>query len=235
MIVTIMQPAYLPWLGYFDRIAMSDLFVVLDHVKIDRNSKTKFANRNRVRTPQGWCWLTVPIKTKACNHDLLLHRLEVTDDQRWAQKHWKTIIQNYSGAPFFAKYSLFFDELYRNPPLTLVQITQRILAYLLQALNIGTPVAHSSGMKLEGAGSDLVLEICRKFNATRYISGPFGRTYLNEETFAEAGIEIIYHDYEHPVYTQAFPGWEPYMSVIDLLFNHGKKSLKIIRGGQNIG
>jgi len=111
MIVTIMQPAYLPWLGYFHRIALADLFIVLDHVHIDRNSKTGFAHRNKMRTKESCSWLTVPLKTKGKHGQLILNELE-TAEQDFRVKHWGTIRHNYSKAPFFAAHAAELQAIY---------------------------------------------------------------------------------------------------------------------------
>jgi WbqC-like protein family len=230
VIVSIVQPAYLPWLGYFDRIARSDLHVVLDHVQIDRSSKTKFANRNKVRTPEGWCWLTVPLRTKGAG-DLALDALEISDDERWAERHWRTLQANYARAPHFAEHDAFFREAYARPWSRLVELCRETTAYLLSAFGIETPVVRSSELGTTSAKDDLLVEICRAVGGTTYISGPFGRDYIRRDVFEEAGIELRFHDYAHPQYEQAFPGFEPYMSAVDLLFCHGAASRAILTSG----
>jgi hypothetical protein len=233
VIVSIMQPAYLPWLGYFHRIGVSDLQIVLDHVEIDRNSKTKFANRNKVRTKDGWVWLTVPLKTKGEFGNLQINRLGISDDERWAQKHWQTIRHNYAKAPYFAQHAAFFEGIYNRRWDRLVDITREITAYLLAVFGISTPVRWSSTMDVAGTKDELILNLCRAVGATVYMSGPFGRDYLHEERFQAAGIKVVYHDYVHPTYPQVFPGFEPAMAAIDLLFNCGPKSREILLTGQD--
>jgi len=232
MIVSIMQPAYLPWLGYFHRIAISDLHIVLDHVQIDKNSKTKFANRNKVRTKEGWSWLTVPTKTKGRYGRLHINQLEIAGGNSWEAKHWSTIRLNYGKAAHFAEHAAFFETIYYHHWERLVDLTSDITDYLLKAFGIATPLLKSSNMGLEGKKSDLLLNLCRSVGASVYVSGPLGRDYLDERLFEEAGLKIAYHDYRHPSYPQAYPGFEAYMSAIDLLFNCGEKSLEILMGNQ---
>jgi hypothetical protein len=232
MIVSIMQPAYLPWLGYFHRIEMSDIHIVLDHVQIDRNSKTNFVNRNKVRTKQGWCWLTVPIKTKGKFGQLEINKLEVSDDKDWMDKHWATLMRNYSKALYFEEHKEFFEDCYSSPKSLVVHMNKGITNYLLRQLDIKTEMIRSSEMNPTKRKDDLILELCRKAGATIYVSGPFGRDYLQEEKFRENGIKIIYHEYIHPTYPQTYPGFEPYMSVIDLMFNCGPESLSILKHKQ---
>lgn len=232
MIASIMQPAYLPWLGYFHRISISDAHVVLDHVQIDKNSKTKFANRNRLRTKDGWCWLTVPLQTKGKFGSLNLNRLEIAQDALWASKHWAAIRHNYSRAPYFAEHAPFFEKVYDARWERLVDLTREITTYLLDAFKIRTPILYSSEMQAEGEKDALILNLSRAVGAKVYLSGPLGRDYLDEQSFQEAGIRVVYHDYHHPVYTQVYTGFEPYMSALDLLFNCGPESMEILMKNQ---
>jgi hypothetical protein len=234
MIVSIMQAAYLPWLGYFHRIAMSDLHIVLDHVQIDKSSKTKFANRNKIRTKEGWCWLTVPLKTKGRSDNLYLDRLEISNESHWGRKHWNALRLNYAKAPYFSQYASFFEELYQQQWSYLKDLNRVVTDFLLQAFEIQTPFRFSSEMEVEGQKDELILNLCRHVGAETYISGPFGRDYLREECFGDAGIKVRYHDYKHPTYQQLFPGFEAFMSAVDLLFNQGPGSLEALSKGQEL-
>lgn len=228
MILTIMQPAYLPWLGYFDRIAKSDVFVVLDHVQMDMSSKTKFANRNKIRTKDGWIWLTVPLKTKGKHGDLYLNEIEIADDSSWSRKHLASLDANYRKASFYKEQRDFLNDVYDRKWPLLCDMCDEVTRYLLNAFDIKTQVLYSSQLKSRTTKSDLILDLCLEVGATEYISGPFGREYLDREAFKKAGIKVWFHDYPHPVYTQAFDGFEPYMSALDLLLNHGPDSRKIL-------
>jgi hypothetical protein len=228
MIVSIMQPAYLPWLGYFDRISKSDCHIVLDHVSMDKNSKTKFTNRNKMRTVQGWSWLTVPVKAVASSEDTPINKLEISSDVSWTSKHWKTLQASYSRASFFTDYSDFFESFYKKRENSLAFLLDESTEYLLTSLKIDTHCLRSSDLSPQSKKSDLILELCKKVGATCYLSGPFGRDYLDAHKFEDAGIELRFHDYVHPEYEQVYKGFEPYMSIVDLLFNHGPKSLEIL-------
>lgn len=228
MIVSINQPAYLPWLGYFHRIAVSDHHVVLDHVQFEKNS---FVNRNKVRTREGWCWLTVPLKTSGRFGDLAIRDLELADDDRWRKKHWDTLTANYRRAPHFAEHAQFFEALYKTPDTRFNDLLRRMLIYLCNALGITTPLSFSSEMLVEGKKDELVLALCRTLGATTYYSGALGRQYLREPLFQEAGIRVAYQDYAHPTYPQITPEFLPYMGVVDLLFNCGPRSLSIVMSG----
>jgi hypothetical protein len=229
MIVSINQPAYLPWLGYFHRIAISDLHIVLDHVQFAKNS---VVNRNKIRTPQGSCWLTVPLKTKGRFGALAIQDVEIADEQPWRKKHWQSLKTNYAKAPFFAEHAPFFEAIYAKPWSKLSELMRAINDYLLHALGIRTPLRYSSQMVPRGKKEELVLNLCKEAGATTYVSGPFGRDYLDASAFAKEGIAVFFHDYTHPHYAQIFPNFEPFMSVLDLLFNHGPESLRLLSAGQ---
>lgn len=225
MIISINQPAYLPWLGYFDRILKSDLHIVLDHVQFEKNSVT---NRNKVRTSTGWSWLSVPVLTKGRFGELAIDQIEINYMTKWAKKHHMTLRSNYARSAYFSLYADFFEDLYHQDWDYLAPMLHKSTSYLLQSLGIKTKQIRSSEYSPKAKKADLILELCIKAGATTYLSGPFGRNYLDEGAFAKAGIELQYHDYIHPRYDQCFDGFEPYMSIVDLLFNHGEKSLEIL-------
>jgi hypothetical protein len=229
MVISINQPAYLPWLGYFHRIAVSDLHVVLDHVQFEKNSVT---NRNKIRTKEGWSWLTVPVKTKGQFGSLNINKLEITNDTRWAAKHSATIRLNYAKARYFAEHAPFIEHVYSRQWTALNDLMRDITTYMLAAFSITTPVLYSSEMGVEGKKDELIVALCRTVGATTYLSGPLGRDYLREHLFKEAGIRVAYHEYRHPTYQQIYDGFEPYMSALDLLMNCGPQSLKILTNNQ---
>jgi len=220
MILSINQPAYLPWIGYFERIAMSDIHVVLDHVQFEKNS---MVNRNRLRTAEGWCWLTVPVKTKGKFGNLPICDVEMADPSI-CLKHIKSIQANYGRADHFAARSVALFDILRGSWNRLGDLIRSVNSLLLKELEIETELVSSSDYTWGSTKGNLVLEICRHFGATEYISGPFGREYLDLEAFAKAGVKVRFHDYQVKEYDQCFKGFEPYMSVIDLLFNCGKSS-----------
>jgi hypothetical protein len=225
MIVSINQPAYLPWLGYFHRIAVSNAHVVLDHVQFEKNS---FTNRNKIRTREGWLWLTVPLKTAGKFGDLAINQVEIANEKVWALKHWQTMRLNYSKAPYFDPHAAFFEGVYTRPWDKLADLTREMTTYLLDAFGVRTKLYFSSQMKASGKKDELVLNLCRELGATVYLSGALGKNYLREELFSSEKIAVRYDDYSHPTYSQVYPGFEPYMAAIDLLFNAGPASLEII-------
>src|SRR5580704_770187 len=229
MIVSINQPGYFPWLGYFHRIAISGAHIVLDHVQFEKNS---FTNRNKIRTQEGWCWLTVPAKTATKFGHLPINEIEIANNKKWAMKHWQTLRFNYSKARFFSQHAAFFEDVYARPWQRVSDLNGEITEYLLDAFGICTKSYVSSQMKASGKKDELVLNLCREVGGTTYLSGPLGRNYLREDLFRDHGIAVRYDDYQHPTYKQAYPGFEAYMGALDLLFNAGPESLEIILKGQ---
>lgn len=226
MIVSIAQPAYLPWLGYLQRIAMSDLHVVLDHVQLGKKS---FTNRNRVRTPQGWCWLTVPLRSGTHAYAVPINELTIHDDG-WASRHWATIRHSYARAAYFAEDAAFLERTYARAWTHLTPLCAEISDYLLDRFEIRTPRVNSADLGVGGAKTELLLNLCRAVGATTCLLGPLARGYLDEALFAEAGVGVVYHDFRHPVYPQMHGGFEPNMAAIDLLMNCGPRSRELLLG-----
>ena len=229
MIVSINQPAYLPWLGYFHRIAVSDLHIVLDHVQFEKNSYT---NRNKVRIKNGWSWLTVPVKSGGKFPHLYINQLEIANESRWAKKHLATLRFSYGKAPYFALHTSYFEGVYSHRWDLLKDLVRETTSYLLDAFGIRTPLLYSSEMNAKGQKDELLLNLCRAVGAKVYVSGPLGRNYLREQLFEACGIKVVYQNYIHPTYQQVYPGFEPGMSAIDLLFNHGPNGLQILMKNQ---
>lgn len=226
--VSINQPAYLPWLGYFDRIAKSDLHIVLDHVQFEKNS---VVNRNKIKTPRGPCWLTVPVQTKGKFGKNPISGLLIDNDVPWRRKHWRGLNQNYARSSYFDVYSSFLEETYARDWEKLMDLNLHIIRWVLAEMGIKTSILFSSSFHPEKTKSDLVLELCKHVGASRYLSGPFGREYLDLKTFEREGISVEFHDYSHPVnYFQQHGTFEAGLSVVDLLLNCGKESYAIMTG-----
>lgn len=215
MIVSIHQPAYLPWLGYFDRIAQSDLFIVLDNVQIERNS---FTNRNKIKTANGSTWLTVPVCLNG-HFEKTIADIEIDETQDWRKKHLRSIEQSYSRAPNFREKFGRLSAIYHDRESRLARLCIAQLRFWLAELRIETPVLLASELPVGGRKSDLVLSLCRHVGATAYLSGPLGRDYLNETEFEDAGIHIKYHAFQHPVYSQLYGEFVPAMAVVDYWMN----------------
>ena len=218
--IAIVQSNYIPWRGYFDLIAAVDEFVLLDEAQYTRRD---WRNRNKVKTPQGWCWLTIPVATRGRYHQRI-SETRVTDP-RWGRKHWKTIGACYRGATFFERYrprleALFLDD----SEIFLSRINRRFLEAMCEILRIDTPLRNSAefDFRADVGRSERLVDICRQAGATDYLSGPAARSYLDTELFAAAGIDIHWADYSgYREYRQLYPPFEPALSVLDLILNEG--------------
>jgi len=226
LIVAIHQPEHTPWLGFFDKMRQADMAVLLDNVQFRKNY---FQNRNRIRTQQGWTWLTVPVLAKGKSGQLI-QDTQINNTVNWQSKVWKSIFYAYNKAPFFDQYSSFLKQVYDKLWTHLADLNEEIIRYIAQELGIQAKVIKASTLGTTGRSTDLLLEICQKVNADVYLSGISGKGYLEETKFTEQGIKVIYQEFYHPIYKQMYEPFIPCMSIIDLLFNHGDKSLDILKG-----
>lgn len=217
MIVSIHQPAYLPWLGYLDKIAKSDIHVFLDNVQMEKGS---FTNRNQIKTPHGPLWLTIPIIGKGHTHSTILET-NIANKQNWGEKHLKSIRQNYSKSSLFRTRFPRLEAWYANNSGTsnLSELCFSHLKFWLNEFNIETRIFRSSEMNPSGAKSDLVLSLCKTLDASTYLSGSQGKNYLRESDFSNAGISITYQEFQHPVYHQLHGPFLPAMSIVDYWLN----------------
>lgn len=231
MILSVHQPQYIPWLGYFDKIARSDAFVFLDCVQY---KEREFQNRNKIRTKDGWIWLTVPVATKGLGRQNI-QDVKIDNSFPWRKEHLGSIKAWYGRAPFFDKYFSFFEETYGREWEILCEINIHVIEYLLKELSISTPVHFESKCDISSKKTDRIIEICGKIKADTYLSGIGGKEYLETEKFTASGVELRYQDFTHPAYRQQFMkdkgDFIPYMSILDLLFNEGPRSGDILASG----
>jgi len=232
MIISIHQPEHLPWLGFFHKMYLSDIFVLLDNVQYRKNY---FQNRNRIKTKEGFSWLTVPVLTKGKSYQLI-NQVEINyTDNNWQKRIWNSIKQNYSRAPFFADFGPALQKLYCDSHWDkLVDLNSSLIKTVTAWLNIKKDLIFASSLDIEGYSTDLLLKICQKLNADTYLSGKFGKEYLDETKFNNANIKVLYHQFTHPVYEQLYKPFVPEMTAVDILMNHGDKSLNILIEGQDI-
>ena len=227
MILTAHQPVYLPWLGLFHKIALADKFVSFNQVQY---LPKDWNNRNKIRTPNGSIWLTVPVLSSNYREKKLVE-IEIDNSQPWQRKHWQSIFINYKKAPFFSQYSDFFESVYQKEWTHLCQLNDYMLCWFLKELGINTEFLDAGDFNFQGKKNDLVLDMCLEMKADVYIFGSLGKDYAEVESFEEKGIQLAFQDYQHPEYQQLNRTFEPYMSIIDLLFNHGSSSLDVLMSG----
>lgn len=225
MIVTIHQPEHLPWLGFFDKMRQADIFVLLDSTQF---AKEDFQNRNRIKTRAGAVWLTVPIFKKGRSKQLITEA-EIVSHPKWRRRCWSLMHQSYKDASYFDEHRTFFQDLYARDWSKLIDINIVVIEYLVEQLGLKTQLMRSSELGIHKQDSSRVLfNICQELRAEKYLSGKHGQDYLDETPFINQGIGVEYQDFHHPTYPQLWGEFIPYMSVVDLLFNCGPSSLKII-------
>ncbi len=223
-VAVIIQPSYLPWLGYFAQIHRSDVFVLYDDVQFDKHS---WRNRNRIKTAQGPHWLTVPVLTKGKNWPTN-REIEIDNRQDWRHKHLETLRQSYRRAPYFDEVIGVFESLYRAEYRFLLELNVASLRAMNELLGLRPMTRFSSEFNLSGGPVERLVQICKAVNATSFYEGASGRNYIEDTEFAQAGISIEYQDYKHPVYPQLHGEFIPFLSVVDLIFNCGPRSLEVL-------
>ena len=230
MIVSIHQPNYLPWLGFFHKMAQCDKFIILDNVQFARRM---FFHRTKIKTSQkNALWLTIPVHDKY--GETKINEVFIDNSQNWKDKHLKSIKMNYHKAKFFSEYINFFEEIFNNNWEMLSDLTITIIRLLASFLEIKTELILASDLQVTGKSTELLINLCKKVKANSYISGPSGKRYLKEDEFKKNNIELIYHKFIHPEYNQLYEPFIPYLSVIDLLFNCGPESRNILLGKSKI-
>ena len=224
MILTAHQPVYLPWLGLFHKIALAETFVYFDQVQY---LPKDWMNRNKIRTKSGSIWLTVPVLRKGYR-DLKTSEIEINNSIDWQKKHLRSISLNYKKSPYFENYIPFFEDVYSRKWKFLGELNEYMLKWFLDELGIKVNFLNANNFKFQGEKSSLILNMCKELNASTYIFGTLGKDYADVQEFEKNNIGLIFQNYNHPKYSQLYREFISHMSVIDLLFNHGPKSLEII-------
>jgi len=228
-VVAIMQPSYLPWLGYFGLMDRVDIFVYLDSVQFARRS---WQQRNRIKSNRGEVMLTIPVMKKGLR-DQKINEVEILYGLEFPRRHIDIITAAYRGAAFFDAYAPALYEMLRAGHRRLADLTIAISEWLAQVFGIVARRIRAGTMDSAGAKADLLVHLCRQLGTSQYISPIGSHDYLaDSNAFAQAGIELSYHSYEHPIYPQRHGAFLPFMAAVDLLFNVGPGSLAVIRSGQ---
>lgn len=224
MILTVHQPAYLPWLGYFEKIMRSDVYVYFDNVQFERGS---FINRNKIKTANGPVWLTVPVFSKGYRERTLLD-LAIDNTINWQRKHFLSIITAYKKAPYYKEFIEKIEPFYTKIYSSLTDYCYDYLLFWLRELSISTKVLRQSDLGVAGHKSELVLNMCKSVEADTYISGALGKNYIDDDLFSKNGIKVIYQDYKPQSYPQLWGGFTPCLSILDFVMN--TKDYSLIKG-----
>jgi hypothetical protein len=219
------QPNYVPWLGYLHKAEQADVFVLADDVQYTKHG---YVNRNRVRTGEGWQWLTVPVRSRG-RAGQLIRDTELETDLPWARKHVQTFEWNYRDAPFFEEHMPFLRDVFASQPTHLLELNLQLLKYLLDQLEIDTELRMSSELPKRTERSQRLADMAVACDCTTYLAGDGGsQQYLDEAVLQAAGVEVRFTTFQHPVYAQCFPGFEAGMCAFDLLFNCGPRSREVL-------
>lgn len=221
----IIQPSFLPWRGFFDIIQKVDIFVFLDDVQFDKHS---WRNRNQIRTPQGVQWITVPVLTKGRFGQKILET-KIRNDSGWSKKLLQAIYCNYRKARYFDFYYSSLKKALSQKWNFIADLDIYLIEEAVKMLNLKKRFLRSSELKLNIEDKNLrVIEVCRHLGVNSYLSGPAAKNYIKEDLYGSHGISVEYMSYEYPPYKQLYDGFEPYVSIIDLLFNEGPESSRYI-------
>jgi WbqC-like protein family len=220
--VAIVQSNYIPWKGYFDLINSVDKFILYDSVQYTRRD---WRNRNRIKTPHGVQWLTIPVQVKGKYFQAIKDTLVSGDE--WRGEHWARLQHSYARSPHFNDFRDHFESLYlaaRHP--LLIDINRQWIEVICANLGIRTPLARSEDYRLTSPSpTERLLEICLQEGAVEYLSGPVAREYLDEDAFRRAGVQVHWMDYSgYPEYPQLHGPFDHAVSVLDLLFMTGPRA-----------
>lgn len=215
MIVTIHQPDFAPWLGFFDRWAASDLYVVLDDVQFIRRG---WHHRDKIKTAHGVQWLTVPVKKKG-RYGQSINETEIDNGTNWRDKHLKTIAAAYGDAPRFAHFFPLLEQVYARGHELLVDLNMELLRLFAGELGVSTPLVMASSRPTAARKSERILDLVLGFGGSSYMSGFGSREYLEERLFKNNGIRVLWREFEHPEYPQRYGAFVKGLSAMDYLMN----------------
>jgi len=221
--IAVLQPSYLPWLGFFEQMMSVDSFVFYDDVQYTKND---WRNRNRVKTKEGFLWLTIPVKSST---SLQIREVRIDGSKHWQEKHRKTIAQLYSKSPYFEEVSALFEPFWTNRYEFLLDALRDSIVLIAEYLHIETKILFSSELQITGDKNEKLVNMCKILGASHYYSGLAAQNYLDIELFNKNGIEVAFQYYKHPTYPQIHGDFISHLSIIDLLFNCGKKSREILK------
>ena len=225
--VVVLQPGYLPWLGFFDQLRRADVFVYYDDVQYDKHG---WRNRNRIKTQDGPQWLTVPVRHGDDGFPRIVD-VEIDGRTPWARKHAASIRQAYARAPFLSEHMPALEELLHRKWERLVDLDVACAALMAEWFGLDRRIERSSSLGIGGERSERLVNICRHFGATRYVSGDSARAYLDIAAFQAERITVEWQGYEHPTYPQLHGPFVPYLSALDLVLNCGPEAPLIAFSG----
>lgn len=225
--LVVLQPGYLPWLGFFDQMRRSDVFVYYDDVQFDKHG---WRNRNRIKTPAGPLWLTVPVLHTGLSETRVVDAL-IDGTSKWARTHVKSVRQYYAKAPFTARYLPELEALLEREWTHIAALDLAVVDLMARWFSLAPTIHRSSELGIGGDKSERLLNLCRHFGANRYLSGDAAKDYLDVDLFTRHGVAVEWQSFQHPTYPQQHGDFLPFMSALDLLLNCGDDSVSILERG----
>ena len=230
MKAAIHQPHYLPYPGFFHKLSLADVFVIMDDVQYDK----RFTNRNKILAPQGPIWLSVPINKAEKFRPVSV--MEINNSLPWREEHWKKLTYSYKNARWFHLYQDYLEGVYKREWALLFDLDFETVKTLMEWLGVKIPVVKESELNVKGEGTERLVNACKAVGADTYVSGAGGRGYMDEHAFEKAGIRLEYQEYTPVEYSQRFSKqFVPNLSVVDLLFNVGPASGRVLKGIARVG
>lgn len=220
MIVAGHQPNYLPWLGFFDKMRRSDLFIIEDNVQFERQG---FTNRNRIMTADGVRWLSVPIEH--ASKPLLINEVKIANigEPDWGNRHWLTLKHSYCKAPYWSEFCDFFQQTYEREWTMLIDLNMHLIKGIMGFLKIDKSLVLGSSLGAQGKKTELIIAQCKQLGADVQLSGNGCKDYIDSKRFEQEGIKLIFQDFSHPIYAQTCAGFVSNLSAVDYLFCTGGK------------
>lgn len=224
MIISILQSNYVPWKGYFDLIAQSDVFVIYDEVQYTKND---WRNRNIIKTQNGAQWLTIAVKQNSLNQKI--YETEVLKFN-WYKKHMNALQASYGKSKYFKDYRDIFFEIYEKKEMNLSSINKLFIEAICKVLNIQTRIIDSRTLELIGDRQERLINACEKLNANTYLTGSAAKSYLEEDKFNNKGIKVEWMNYSgYSEYSQLYPPFVHEVSILDLIFNEGPNARSFLK------
>jgi hypothetical protein len=228
LILSAHQVNFLPYLGFFEKLVQSDIFIFLDDVQFVHTGPLAWMNRNKIRTKEGWQYITVPVYVKG-KLGQKLNEVEINNEHPWRRKILGSIRQNYSKTAFFLEIYPSLEKIINTDYRKLIELNLALLDFLFEYLQIDkSKIRKSSQLNINKAGTQRLVELCKLYKADTYISGIHGREYLELHLFEKEGIKVVFQEFKAKEYPQKFSGFVPNLSIIDALFNIGKETIKLI-------
>lgn len=222
--VAILQSNYIPWKGYFDLIAYVDEFIIYDDMQFTKND---WRNRNKVKTPQGLMWVTIPVGS---NINRKINEV-IFSDNNWREKHCKILEMNYKKSKYFKEVFIFLEPIILDTQCENLSVfNTRLIQAICNYLNINTKITFSSDYGLVDGKTERLVDLCTKTHADIYVSGPAAKDYIDESLFVQKNISLEWFQYDEYIeYPQLWEGFDHQVTILDLLFNCGPDSIKYMR------